>query len=162
MSMNEQTASRAAVVIERTFEAPVAVIWQMWTDPEHFAAWYGPDGAVVDVVEMDVHVGGRRHVCMEIATPGGVRRMCFAGEHVDVVENELLVYTEFMSDDDGRPLPVYAGSGHPTTTEVRVELAHAGPATRMVLTHLGIPADSPGAVGWHMALDKLAHHLAVA
>jgi hypothetical protein len=26
----------------------------------------------------------------------------------------------------------------------------------MVLTHVGIPAGSPGAVGWNMAFDKLA------
>lgn len=26
----------------------------------------------------------------------------------------------------------------------------------MLMTHAGIPADSPGAAGWAMALDKLA------
>jgi hypothetical protein len=26
----------------------------------------------------------------------------------------------------------------------------------MVMTHVGIPGDSPGAAGWAMALDKLA------
>jgi hypothetical protein len=26
----------------------------------------------------------------------------------------------------------------------------------MVMTHAGIPSDSPGAAGWTMALDKLA------
>jgi hypothetical protein len=30
----------------------------------------------------------------------------------------------------------------------------------MVLTHAGVPADSPGAAGWRMALDKLAAHVA--
>jgi len=29
-----------------------------------------------------------------------------------------------------------------------------------VMTHLGIPHDSPGAAGWAMALDKLAACLA--
>jgi hypothetical protein len=29
----------------------------------------------------------------------------------------------------------------------------------MVMTHAGIPADSPGAAGWAMALDKLAAHV---
>jgi len=29
-----------------------------------------------------------------------------------------------------------------------------------VLTHVGIPHDSPGAAGWAMALDKLAAYLA--
>jgi hypothetical protein len=46
--------------------------------------------------------------------------------------------------------------GHPTTTEIRVELDDLGGRTRMVLTHPGVPADSPGAAGWTMALDKLA------
>jgi hypothetical protein len=30
----------------------------------------------------------------------------------------------------------------------------------MVMTHAGIPADSPGATGWLMAFDKLAELMA--
>jgi hypothetical protein len=30
---------------------------------------------------------------------------------------------------------------------------------KMVMTHAGIPADSPGAAGWTMALDKLAAYV---
>ena len=45
-------------------------------------------------------------------------------------------------------------------TEIIVELADAGGKTRMVMTHAGIPADSPGAMGWNMALDKLEAHIA--
>jgi hypothetical protein len=29
----------------------------------------------------------------------------------------------------------------------------------MVMTHTGVPGDSPGAAGWAMALDKLAGHV---
>ena len=50
--------------------------------------------------------------------------------------------------------------GHPTTTEVVVELDDHDGKTKMVLTHVGVPADSPGAMGWNMALDKLAAHVA--
>jgi hypothetical protein len=39
---------------------------------------------------------------------------------------------------------------------VRVEVAALEGRTRMVLTHVGIPAGSPGAMGWNMAFDKLA------
>ena len=46
--------------------------------------------------------------------------------------------------------------GHPTTTEVAVDLDDLGGRTKMTLTHVGIPAGSPGAAGWAMALDKLA------
>jgi hypothetical protein len=49
--------------------------------------------------------------------------------------------------------------GHPTTTEVRVELSEMGDCTKMVMTHTGIPDDSPGAAGWVMALDKLATYV---
>ena len=33
------------VQIERIFNAPIELIWAMWTEPEHFANWYGPMGA---------------------------------------------------------------------------------------------------------------------
>lgn len=49
--------------------------------------------------------------------------------------------------------------GHPMTTQVRVELEDLGGRAKMVMTHTGIPADSPGASGWTMAFDKLAAHV---
>ena len=49
--------------------------------------------------------------------------------------------------------------GHPTTTEVAVDLEDVGDRTKMLLTHTGIPADSPGANGWAMAFDKLVTYL---
>jgi hypothetical protein len=51
--------------------------------------------------------------------------------------------------------------GHPATTQVTVELTDLGGRTKMVMTHSGIPADSPGAVGWAMAFSKLAARLVV-
>jgi uncharacterized protein YndB with AHSA1/START domain len=152
-------AGAEAIVIERTFDAPVDLIWRMWTDSEHFKAWYGPNGASIPVATMDVRVGGSRLVCMEMETPNGPMRMWFAGEYREVVENERLVYTEFMSDEHGNAASPSQGGmakGHPTTTEVRVDLEDVGGRTKVVMTHMGIPSDSPGAAGWTMALDKLA------
>ena len=45
-------------------------------------------------------------------------------------------------------------------TEVIVELENLDGKTRMVMTHVGVPADSPGAMGWNMAIDKLVARLA--
>ena len=150
-----------AVVIERTFDAPVDLIWKMWTDPAHFKAWYGPKGATIPVAKMDVRVGGSRLVCMEVSPPGGPMKMWFTGEYREVVENHRLVYTESMSDEHGTiAAPPGMSGGHPVATEVRVELEDVGGRTRMVMTHAGIPADSPGAAGWAMALDKLAFRVA--
>jgi uncharacterized protein YndB with AHSA1/START domain len=160
--MAEGQGSEDVLVIERTLDAPVELIWQMWTDPEHFAAWYGPDGASIPVAQMDVRVGGTRLVSMLVQTPRGAMTMWFTGEYLEVVPNKRLVYTESMSDENGTviaPADLGMPAGHPTTTEIRVELDDLGARTRMVMTHAGIPAGSPGAAGWTMALDKLATHL---
>jgi uncharacterized protein YndB with AHSA1/START domain len=160
--MTDNDVSQDAVVIERSFDAPVDLIWQMWTDPEHFKAWYGPDGATIPVAKMDVRVGGTRLVGMEMQSPDGPMQMWFTGEYREVVANERLVYTESMSDENGNvlsPSDMGMPEGHPTTTEVRVDLEDIGGRTKMVMTHAGIPVDSPGAAGWAMALDKLAAHV---
>ena len=150
------------MVIERTIDAPASVVWQMWTEPKHFAAWYGPAGAKIPVANMDVRVGGMRLVCMEMTTPNGPMRMWFTGEYREIIPCQLLVYTESMADEHGNvlaPADIGMPEGHPTTTEIIVELEDLDGQTKMVLTHVGIPAGSPGAAGWMMALDKLAAHV---
>jgi uncharacterized protein YndB with AHSA1/START domain len=160
--MVHDAGSRDALVIERTFDAPVELIWELWTDPEHFTAWYGPDGATIPVAELDVRVGGTRRVCMEVQTPNGPMQMWFTGEFREVVAHRRLVYTESVTDETGVVVPPSTPGtpdAHPVTTEVRVELVDLDGRTRMVLTHVGIPADSPGAAGWNMALDQLDFHV---
>lgn len=159
---SDNGAAGTAVVIERRFDAPRHLVWQMWTDPDHFRAWYGPEGATVPVADMDVRVGGRRRVCMEVGPADSAMRMWFTGEHLEVVQHERLVYTESMTDEHGTVLsPEDMGMppGHPATTQVTVELEDLDGVTRLTLTHAGIPQDSPGATGWQMALDTLAAHL---
>jgi uncharacterized protein YndB with AHSA1/START domain len=88
--------------------------------------------------------------------------MWFTGEYREVVENKRLVYTESMSDENGNaksPSDLGMPDGHPTTTEVIVELEDLEGRTKMVMTHVGVPADSPGAMGWTAAFDKLAINL---
>ncbi|HLY34182.1 MAG TPA: SRPBCC domain-containing protein, partial [Jatrophihabitantaceae bacterium] len=97
-------------------------------------------------------------VRMTVQTPGGVMTMWFAGEFLDILENRRLVYTEFISDENGNPTSIESAgmpAQHPAT-EVRVELIDSDGGTTMVMTQVGVPADSPGAVGWTMAFDKLA------
>ncbi len=153
------THSKDAVVIERIFEAPVGLIWQLWTEPEQFQKWYGPQGMAIPVANMNVRVGGKRLICMEMQTPDRSMKMWFTGEYVEVVPNERLVYTDSMADENGNvmsPSAMGMPDGHPETTEVIVELKDLGGRTKMVMTHAGVPADSGGAGGWNQAFDKLA------
>ncbi len=151
------------VRIERTFDAPIELIWAMWTDAEHFAGWYGPMGATIPRAEMDVRVGGRRHIAMEVQTPGGPRQMFFVGEYREVVPRTRLVYTESLADADGRALTAEQlgmPAGMPTDTSIVVELTDLGDRTAMVLTHVGVPADSPGGQGWATAIDSMDSRVA--
>ncbi|MEX0309967.1 MAG: SRPBCC domain-containing protein, partial [Tateyamaria sp.] len=54
------TDEQAFVRIERDFDAPIDLVWRMWTDADLFKQWYGPRGMTVPVAEMDVAVGGTR------------------------------------------------------------------------------------------------------
>lgn len=146
------------VQIERTFDAPIDLIWLMWTEEEHFVNWYGPMGATIPAAEMDVRVGGRRRITMELDTPDGPIRMYFVGEYREVDPKTRLVYTESMADADGNAMtaeqmgmPVDV----PLETSIIVELEDLGARTKMSLTHVGVPADSPGGQGWTMAIDKM-------
>lgn len=41
-----------------------------------------------------------------------------------------------------------------------VELDDLGDRTKMVMTHIGVPADSPGGQAWAMAIAKLEARVA--
>mgnify|MGYP003574727312 CR=1 FL=1 len=155
-----ETNANDAVVIERTFDAPQELIWRMWTQPEDFASWYGPKGMTIPVADMDLRVGGKRFICM--ASPDGSMKMWTTGEFTAIDPTTRLSYTESMSDEEGNVLsPSAMGmpKSHPETTEVTVQLEEIDGRTKMVMTHAGIPADSPGAGGWNQAFDKLASHV---
>ncbi len=159
--MSDSTISQDAIVIERIFDAPANFIWQLWTQPEHFKSWYGPQGFTVPVAELDVRVGGKRLVCME--SPDGSMKMWTTGEHTEVMPVERLSYTESMADENGNVVASPTdGQGHPGTTQVTVQLENLGGRTKMILTHAGVPADSPGKMGWEQAFTKLADYIETA
>ena len=149
--------------IERTFDAKIADVWAMWTDPEKFKSWYGPMGMSVPVAEMDLRVGGIRKISMEMVTPERTMTMWFTGVYKEVSPVTRLVYTEAMCDADGVFIPPSAmgmPEGHPDITDVIVDLRDDGEQTHMTLVHVGVPDGSPGAGGWGQAIDKLGSLLA--
>ena len=159
--MVNSSTYQEAVVLERVFDAPIDLVWKMWTDPVSFKAWYGPAGATVPVAELDTRPGGRRRVCMAV----GPKEMWFTGQHLEVTEPTRLVYTETIADEHGNPIsPESLGMPPktPGTTEVTVVLEKANGGTQVTLTHAGVPAESGAARGWNAAFDKLAAELRAA
>lgn len=150
------------VQIDRIFDAPVADVWRMWTDPELFKAWYGPNGMSVPVAEMDLRVGGTRKICMEMTSAERAMSMWFIGVYKEIREPTRLVYTESICEEDGTlisPQAMGMPEGHPDITEVIVELSDVEGGTRMKMVHVGVSEGSAGEGGWTQAFDKLSNHL---
>lgn len=146
------------VRIEREFDGPIDLVWKMWTDPELFKQWYGPNGMSVPTAEMDVTVGGRRKICMSMESPERSMEMWFTGVYKEVSAPRRLVYTESMCDADGTivsPQAMGMPDNVPDVTEVIVELTQEGDKTRMVMVHVGVAEGTAGAGGWKQAFDKL-------
>jgi len=59
----ETTASRE-LKIARTFKAPIELVWEVWTDPEHIVNWWGPNGFTNTIHKMNVQEGGEWELTM--------------------------------------------------------------------------------------------------
>lgn len=151
------------VVVSRTFEAPLELLWKAWTEPENFMKWYGPKGFTTPTCEIDLRVGGRHQWSMK--SPDGMV-MHYTGTYKEVVPMERLVYSDSMTDAEGNVMPPTAmgmPEGSPESMDVTVTFSHDEGKTTVTVSHVGYGegADHAGK-GWEMAFDKLAAELAKA
>lgn len=58
MNSNKNDTSDREIRISRLLDAPVALVWEVWTKPEHIANWWGPNGFRNTISQMDVEAGG--------------------------------------------------------------------------------------------------------
>ncbi len=58
MSETNQQNNRT-LTLERTLDAPIKLVWEAWTQPEHIAMWWGPKGMDIEVVEHNFSEGGK-------------------------------------------------------------------------------------------------------
>jgi uncharacterized protein YndB with AHSA1/START domain len=53
----ERTESREMKII-RTIKAPVELVWEVWTQPEHIINWWGPKGFTSTIHKFEFVIGG--------------------------------------------------------------------------------------------------------
>ncbi|GAA2554052.1 SRPBCC family protein [Mycolicibacterium diernhoferi] len=51
--------------LERTYNAPIAAVWDAWTQAEAIKAWWGPKNTTVPECRVDARVDGEIYVVME-------------------------------------------------------------------------------------------------
>lgn len=73
------TAESPRVRIERTYEATVQELWDLWTTKDGFESWWGPDGFRVEVHAIEPRVGGALVYDMIAASPEHIAFMEKAG-----------------------------------------------------------------------------------
>ena len=84
------------LVLERTLDAPVDLVWKAYTDPEHLKQWFAPKPDEISEIDLDL-------------TPGGVFRIRMTGPDgfdtghgtpgcvLEVVEGKKLVWTSALA-----------------------------------------------------------------
>jgi uncharacterized protein YndB with AHSA1/START domain len=87
MSKTNEAINRT-LTLERTFNAPVKLVWEAWTQPEHIALWWGPKGMEIKVIEHDFRVGGKWKYVMPM--PDG-NEFISDGVYSEIVELEKIV-----------------------------------------------------------------------
>lgn len=151
------TAARH-LTVTRVVDAPRALTYRAFTDPDHFAAWWGPAGNELprDEMDFDVRPGGHQR-WTEVNAAAPDLRVHGRFDLTDVAENELI---EGVMRIAGR---LQEGI-EPFETRLRVEFHdEADGRTRIEIRQwLPGPLVAPSHQGWHEAFAKLDGVLAAA
>jgi uncharacterized protein YndB with AHSA1/START domain len=141
------------LTITRIFDAPRALVFKAWTEPEHMARWFGPRGFTSKVLVSDLRPGGAYRIHM--LGPDGDHWT--QGIYRDVVPPERLVMVGSWADAQGNPT-------RPETT-LTLLFEDLGGKTRLTLHNAvfeSVTARDMHNSGWSSALDCLAEYLAAA
>ena len=83
------------LVLTRLIDAPRALLYRAWTDPEMLKQWFAPLPYTTPHAELDVRPGGANLIVMR--SPDG-QDMPNRGVYLEVVPNEKLVFTDAFTD----------------------------------------------------------------
>jgi len=87
------------LVVKRTFDAPVHIVFEAWSKPELFQRWWVPKSAPMNLesCEMDIRTGGTYRLVFR--HPDFDQPMAFFGTYKEVTPNKRLVWTNEESDE---------------------------------------------------------------
>ena len=153
------SAAPTPLVITRIFDAPIELVYRLWTDPALVRRWWGIKGSTIPLCELDVRVGGRWRIDMQ-APSGKIYRN--GGEYLEVVPNERLVYTDVpdptIAEWQGEPpLPrrnIVRFTEREGKTDVTLQIEFATDADRERMLNFGMDH------GLRQSLDRLEELIA--
>lgn len=152
------------VVITRTFDAPVELVWQAWTDPEHVKRWWGPKDFNSPFTRIDLREGGNYLFGMRAPDwmGGGVNYS--GGTYIKIVPMERLEFTQSLMDEHGNRIKPEIGMPADFPPEVRTLILFTakGNQTEITITEMAWKEGQMrdfAELGMRQSLDKLAETL---
>lgn len=154
MNSNNESPIRE-LILERVLDAPRELVFQTWTDPQHLAHWWGPQGFTNPVCELDLQPGGAIRIHMQ-APDGTIHPM--RGTVHEIIRPERLVFTSTAFDDaDGNPQLEVRNT---ITFDERDGKTHLRVQAIVVKSTPEVdPALAGMEMGWSQSLDKLAAYV---
>ena len=150
---DEPRSAAPELTIRRILDAPRSLVFNAWTQPEHLARWWGPQGFVNVACEMDVRPGGAWFRVMR-APDGALYTK--RGIYREIVAPERLVFTYANEAADG----TLDGE-----TLVTVTFEEHGGQTKLTLHHTGfesVASRDAHEGGWTSCIERFADYLTAA
>lgn len=138
--------------ITRVYDAPVARVWEAWTELEQVAQWWGPRGFTITTVSKDLRPGGSWEYTMH--GPDGTDYPNFTRYH-EVVPHRRLVYDHGASSADARPMFRVTVDFRDLTERTEMVMAMRMETPEEVAKARAIIKTASGNTTW----DRLAEHL---
>lgn len=118
-------------VINRTFDAPIARVFEMWATPEHLARWLPPVGSTMRFLRPEIARGKSALFVIE----GEHGPMHVRAEYLIVEAPTRIVYLQQFVDEREQIAPAPGAPTWPTTLRTTVLLAEEAPdQTRVTVT----------------------------
>lgn len=165
----EYLADDEIFVVNRSFEAPLAVMFDMWTKPEHFSRWLAPTGFDMAFIRANIATGGDSFYSMS----GSGVTMYGRAKYEEVRSPDRIVYTQQFCDEHENVSRHPMAPTWPETMRTTVQLAAEGPECTRVTVTWQVVGDATAeematftsaragmTMGWTGSFDKLEDLLA--
>lgn len=90
------------LIMERDFDAPKELVYEVHISPDHIARWWGPAGWDTQTYEMKVEPEGIWHYCMR--SSADAQEAWGKVTYKEVAANERLVYEDAFADVNGNEI----------------------------------------------------------
>jgi len=167
--LDKETTGKEKFVINRTFNAPLSTMFEMWSNPTHFSKWLAPTGFNMHFLRSDIKPGGSTFYYMN--NDAGIK-MYGRAEYLEIKSPERMVYTQQFCDENEKISRHPMAPTWPATMLTTVTLAAEGPdQTRVTVeweTYGNVTAEeletfikgrAGMTMGWGGSFDKLDSYL---